>query len=76
VPHHPKPFFRPSRRLWYVQIDGKQYNLGPDERQAFERYHDLMRSRPREKADVSLALGVIDAFLTWVKDNKAPRTYE
>jgi integrase len=76
MPHHPKPFFRPSRRLWYVQIDGKQHNLGPDEHQAFERYHDLMRNRPREKADVSLALGVIDAFLTWAKENKAPRTYE
>lgn len=74
--HFPKPFFRKPRGLWYVQIDGKQYNLGPDETQALERYHDLMRNRPREKADVSLALGVVDAFLQWAKDNKAPRTYE
>jgi len=74
--HFPKPFFRKPRGLWYVQIDGKQYNLGPDKKQAHERYHDLMRNRPREKADVSLALGVIDAFLEWAKENKAPRTYE
>jgi integrase len=76
MPHHPKPWFRPSRNRWYVEIDGKQYNLGPDETQAFGRYHDLMRSRPREKADVSLAVGVLDAFLDWAKENKAARTYE
>ena len=28
--HFPKPFFRPVRNLWYVQIDGRQINLGAD----------------------------------------------
>jgi hypothetical protein len=27
--HYPKPFFRKSRGLWYVQIADKQHNLGP-----------------------------------------------
>ena len=40
--HYPKPFFRPGRRLWYVQIQGKQINLGPDEAEALRRYHELM----------------------------------
>src|SRR5205823_1573436 len=47
--HFPKPFFRADRRLWYVQLDGKQHNLGPDRTAAFARYHDLM-SRPSEPA--------------------------
>lgn len=75
MPHFPKPFFKPSRNTWYVQIDGKQHNLGPDRQQAFERYHEFMRHKPRE-ADCSLAVGVLDAFLTWSKNNKKPRTYE
>lgn len=75
MPKFPKPWFRPSRRTWYVQLDGKQHNLGPDKDQAFERYHELMRSRPKE-ADCSLAVGVLDAFLSWVKENKSPRTFE
>jgi hypothetical protein len=36
MPHYPKPFFRKSRGLWYVQIDGKQHNLGPHQADAFE----------------------------------------
>ena len=28
--HHPKPWYRKSRNVWYVEIDGKQHNLGPD----------------------------------------------
>ena len=28
----PKPFFVRKRKTWYVQIDGKQHNLGKDNR--------------------------------------------
>ena len=28
MPRYPKPFYRPNRRLWYMQIDGRQHNLG------------------------------------------------
>jgi hypothetical protein len=28
MPHHPKPFFRASRNTWFVEIDGRQHNLG------------------------------------------------
>jgi integrase len=75
MPHFAKPFFKASRNTWYVQIGTKQHNLGPDRQQAFERYHELMRHQPRE-ADCSLAVGVLDAFLSWAKNNKKPRTYE
>lgn len=26
---YPKPWYRPARGVWYVTIDGKQFNLGP-----------------------------------------------
>ncbi len=35
--HFPKPFYRSTRRLWYVQLAGKQINLGPDREAAFAR---------------------------------------
>jgi integrase len=76
MPHHPKPFFKASRGTWYLQLGPKQHNLGPDKDQAFERYHELMRHRPFDQADCSLAVGVLDAFLEWAKHNKAPRTWE
>ena len=43
--HFPKPFFRPARGLWYVQIDGKQINLGGDKAAAYKSYHGLMQQR-------------------------------
>jgi len=30
IPHFPKPFFRPKKNRWFVQLDGKRLNLGPD----------------------------------------------
>ncbi len=75
MPHFPKPFFKPSRGTWYVQLDGRQINLGPDQDKAFTRYHELM-NRPRPTTITSEALVlVIDAFLDWVSKHRAPDTY-
>jgi hypothetical protein len=43
--HFPKPFFRPSRGQWYVQLDGKQFKLGDDKFTAFKFYHSLMQQQ-------------------------------
>jgi hypothetical protein len=47
VPHFPKPFFKKSRKAWYVEVDRKQINLGPDQDAAFERYHQIMQDRSK-----------------------------
>lgn len=47
MPHFPKPFFRPAKNRWYVQLDGKHVNLGPDRDAAFERCHALMADRAK-----------------------------
>lgn len=78
MPHHPMPFFRAPRGLWYVQLDGKQLNLGPDRDEAFRRYHALMgrpHDDPRPVAGES-AVAVLDAFLDWCEKHRAPRTYD
>ena len=46
MPKFPKPFFRTARKAWFVQLAGKQINLGPDRDAAFRRYHELM-GRPK-----------------------------
>ncbi len=42
MPHFPNPFFRKSYRLWRVQLDGRQIDLGPDREAAFTMYRDLL----------------------------------
>lgn len=47
--HFPKPYFRKGRGLFYLQIDGRQINLGPDRDEAFRRYHEIMAQPPEHK---------------------------
>ena len=78
MPHYPRPFFRAPRGLWYVQIDGRQVNLGPDRDEAFRQYHDLM-ARGRDEPESSTGdsvVSVLDAFLDWCQKHRAPRTYD
>jgi integrase len=78
MPHFPKPFFRAPRGLWYVEIDRRQVNLGPDRDEAFRRYHDLMargRDQPEPPTDDAVAL-LLDAFLDWCQKHRAARTYD
>lgn len=81
--HFPKPFFRPKRQNWYVQLAGKQINLGPDRDAAFEQYHELMtalrqnrKSSKRPEKPPLLVIELIDKFLEWTQKHRSPETYE
>lgn len=90
--HHPKPFYRPHRKRWYVQLDGKHVNLGPDEAEAWEKYHAIMAEReetpqpfagqPKPPVDGgTFVVSVLDRFLEWLskrveEGTKAKRTYD
>jgi integrase len=75
----PKPWFRPSRGLWYVTLDGTQHNLGPDQEQAFEKYKQLLnqpKTAPRSGVSSESVVGVIDKYLDWCKEHRAAETFE
>lgn len=76
MPHFPKPFFKQARGLWYVQVDGRQVNLGPDQTAAFRRYHQLMQQPQRRLVSDELVASLADAFLEWVEAHRAPDSYE
>lgn len=85
MPLYPKPFFRKPRNRWYVQIDGRQINLGPDEEEAFRQYHELMHNRGKEPTTAISSSSspskdpyldsILDAFLGWCKVHREARTY-
>jgi integrase/recombinase XerD len=76
MPHFPKPFFKKNRGVWYVEINRKQINLGPDREKAFRRYHALMAQPAERKVTSDSLASIIDAFLEWVQRNRAAETYE
>src|SRR6476620_641403 len=71
----PLPWYRQSRNLWYVTLDGRQHNLGSDKNQGFERYHQLMSMEPEHRLVGTTIAAVLDAFLEWCNLHRASRTY-
>lgn len=71
----PKPFFRAQTQSWYLQIHGRQINLGRDEKAALREYHRIMGAEqvPTPAAPVDVLL---DEFLDWTKRNRSPRTFD
>ena len=76
----PEPFFRPKKNRWYVEIDGKHVNLGPDESQARIRWHQIMAGTPatptnsiHSSTDI-LVCRVIDLFIGWSLNHRPGRT--
>jgi hypothetical protein len=80
-----QPFFRPSRKTWFVQLDGKQINLGPDEDAAWTRYHELMAQRSQKTelpaSTIPYVVVILDQYIEWLRNRvaegtKAKRTYD
>ena len=71
----PKPFFCKYTQTWYVTLGGKQINLGPDEDEAFRKYHELMASRGRVQVTYDSVPRLLDAYLTWLQENRSEGTY-
>jgi integrase len=70
-PH--KLWFRKSRNTWFVEIDAKQYNLGPDREEATTRFHELLAKRPTKASPNSVA-AILDEFVVYVENHKTAAT--
>ncbi len=72
----PKPWYREARGAWFVTLGGVQHNLGPEKKDAFDRFYELMRQPHQVKVDSRSIVALIDAFLDWVQKHRSPDTYE
>jgi integrase len=83
----PEPWFRKLKiengGRWMATIGGKQYplvdaeNTSAGKKLAYQAFYALMATmaEPSESPDANVA-SVCDEFLTWAKDNCAPKTFE
>jgi integrase len=71
----PKPFFRKQTQSFYLQLNGKQINLGKDKAQAMTKYHEIMAGKQEPLPDITAA-ALLDMFLGWCKASREPRTYQ
>ena len=72
--HFPKPFWRSARNAWFVEINGKQQNLGPDREEAFRKYHEMMAMKV--PVPTGSVIETIDRYLSWCQEHRAPDTFE
>jgi integrase len=81
VARTPKPWFREDRQAWFVTINGERHNLGPDEKQAKRKYHELMAApEPKPSSaqpDNALSVAeIFEKFFDWSQKHRAEKTYE
>lgn len=70
----PKPWYWKARKSWYVTINGERHNLGSDKKEAMDEFHKLMAS-PSARLKNDAVAAVLDDFLTWCEENRAPKTF-
>ena len=73
IMRQPKPWYRKQTKSWYVQIDGKQINLGTKKRDAWRKYHKIMAGGV-VSARTDTAIALLDKYLTWCEHNLAAAT--
>jgi integrase/recombinase XerC len=78
-----KLWFRTARNAWFVTINGKKHNLGPDEQEAKRKFHELMAASVSEspvetssKSHVLTVADIFEKFLDWCSKHRSPGTYE
>lgn len=66
-----KPWYRKSKKAWYVTIGGKQVLLGRTKREAMEEFKELQRTPPTNSQHLVV---ILDKYLIWVQENR-PKSY-
>src|SRR5262245_4848262 len=72
--HTPKPWFRKQKNCWYVQINGRQLSLGPDEKQAWKKFHRLVADGIHQPLNLTVET-LCDKFLEFSEREHERETY-
>lgn len=70
----PKPWYRKQCKEYYVTIRGTQHRLGPDKKEAYKRFHELM-AKPERAIATGTVAELIEQFMDWTEVNR-PKSYE
>ncbi len=71
----PEPFYRKSKKCWYVQFGKTQIRLGKTKEEAYDKYDELMADRHSLTPAVPVVY-VLAQFLQWCQKRRAEKTYD
>ncbi|HEX5444072.1 MAG TPA: hypothetical protein VFW87_09605, partial [Pirellulales bacterium] len=72
---HAKPWWRETHNAYYATVRGVQHRLGTTKKKADDELKRLLKEGPPEVADRTLVAVLLDDFLDFVRENRAPKTY-
>ncbi|HZZ77034.1 MAG TPA: tyrosine-type recombinase/integrase [Gemmataceae bacterium] len=72
---HAKPWWWEERQGYYAFVRGARLRLGDTKKQAEDELKRLLKEGPVEVADRTLLAVLLDDFLDFVRENRAPKTY-
>lgn len=70
-----KPWWREQCNAYYATVNGVQCRLGTSLKEANETLKRLRNAAPEEKLQSDSVSAVLDDFLNWTHENRAPKTY-
>lgn len=76
MPRQPKPYFRKQTKSWYFSTGGKQYPLGKNKKDAFQKFHELMADTEKLPSEGFTLYELSQVYLDWVKVNRKDTTYK
>ncbi|HEY1598369.1 MAG TPA: hypothetical protein VGG64_02115 [Pirellulales bacterium] len=72
---HPMPWYRESAGTWYVQLNDKQLNLGPNHSAAMTKFRQLWAGAKGYGLHTP-AVVILDKFLDYATEHNKPSTVE
>jgi hypothetical protein len=56
MPRQSKPFFREQTQSWYCSTNGKQFSLGKNKTEAFEKFYELIGQKAELQTATSMSV--------------------
>ena len=71
-----EPFYRKSRRAWYLQVGKRQIKLSESKAESWAKWHLIMAGGVPEESNKPTVKNICDAFIEEMKTSRSERTWQ
>ena len=71
-----EPFYRKSRKAWYLQVGKRQIKLAESKAEAWAKWHSLMAGVPTREGSKTTVKAMCEAFISDIKTSRSERTWQ
>ena len=71
-----EPFYRKSRRAWYLQVGKRKIKLSESKAESWAKWHLIMAGGVPEESNKPTVKSICDAFIEEMKTYRSERTWQ